>query len=425
MIAPADSPGPAPDRRGWLVLLAIGLGLAAVILTMVWHRAASSTDFRDFWENAVQFRQTGIIADDQGVHNYLPFFTIFMTPWGVLPLRPAAVLFVALSLGLFGLTVYMVELLLAGEAPRRSWRPVLIAVGLMLPYVYACGVVGNLGLLLLFLVVTTWFFVERGREWEAGIPLGLAVLIKLLPAVLILFFLMKRRWRVAGSAVAVILVLGIGLPLAAVGPMQTFRDHDGFRKRAIEAHSPYATLTSEKPLKTKYNNNALPMVLRRWFSPINAGDDEPDRQIALNAVTLPGQTRLVVYAVLLAVFVLGSLLATLRGPRRWPPETVTGVRALREQFGIWCCLMLLASPLVWTHYLPLVYWPLAVVADRAVRLWSMPGRRPWVETAGLLLWLGGVLLLAWPTARAAGAQLVGIAALWAVLTATNVRCSAV
>ena len=99
---------PAPDSphstRGWHVLLAAWGVYTAVILVVVANRAESSSDFRDFWENAVHFRQTGQIAADLGVHNYLPFFTIFMLPWSLLPLRAAIVLFTLLSLGLFAIT---------------------------------------------------------------------------------------------------------------------------------------------------------------------------------------------------------------------------------------------------------------------------------------------------------------------------------
>ena len=103
------------------------------------------------------------------------------------------------------------------------------------------------------------------------------------------------------------------------------------------------------------------------------------------------------------------------------PDPGTGV-ALRAQFGVWCCLMLIASPLLWTHYLPLAYWPLAVVADRAERS-AHDEKRPSRRCVfALLLWLICVLLLAWPAARAAGAQLVCVAVLWVVvLTLTRPR----
>ena len=195
-MAKADPTRPRPPN-GWYALLAAAVAYAAVISVIVAYRAESTSDFRDFWENAVHFRETGEIASDLGVHNYLPFFTIFMLPWGFLPLRVAIVVFSLLSLALFGVTVVLVEHLLHEGLGRKPRPALLIALGLMLPYVHSCAVLGNVGLLLLFLIVTAWFFVERGREWEAGAALGLATLIKLLPGLLIVYFLLKRRWRVA------------------------------------------------------------------------------------------------------------------------------------------------------------------------------------------------------------------------------------
>ena len=82
MSTPPTAAGSGPPRRGWHALFGVAILLAIVMLVMVAVRAESSTDFRDFWENALRFRETGEIAHDEGVHNYLPFFTIFMTPWG-------------------------------------------------------------------------------------------------------------------------------------------------------------------------------------------------------------------------------------------------------------------------------------------------------------------------------------------------------
>ncbi|MCK4342209.1 MAG: DUF2029 domain-containing protein [Phycisphaerae bacterium] len=464
IVLPDTSPPAPPSNRGWQVLLGVGVVLAVAILVMVWFRAESSTDFRDFWKNAVHFRETGAIANDQGVHNYLPFFTVFMVPWGFLPLRVAAVIFVLLSLALFALTARLVEALLNDGLRRGPRRALLVTLGLALPYVYACAVVGNLGLLLLFLVVTTWFLVERGREWEAGAALGLATLIKLVPGVLIIFFLLKRRWRVAGTAVAVLVVLGLGLPLAAVGYKQTVADHRGFYERAVRAHSAYQTITADRPRKAHYNNNAIPIVLRRLLSPVDGrarllpsraregeapaepldgrarlplsrgvdgGSSDCGNRLAVNIADWPREAILGLYMALIAGFLGVSIVVTLRGPRLWPPENLVELRSLRGQYGVWCCLMLLASPLVWTHYLPLAYWPLALLADRCVApassRWSISNGKPkaertdratgkpcWLSISALLVWLAGAILLAWPTARAAGAQIAGVAWLWLV-----------
>lgn len=404
---------PPPALRIVLALsVAYGLALAGIA---AW-RTDGTSDFRDFWRNAVHFRQTGEISSALGVHNYLPFFTVFMLPWGLLPLPLAAGIFSLLSVGLFAATAVLVEALL-DDGRRRYTRPALwVAVALLLPYVHSCAVLGNVGLLVLFLVVATWFLVERGREWPAGAALGLAVLIKLLPGVLVLFFLLKGRWRVVGGAVAVIVLLGVGVPLAAIGPQATLSEHEGFYRRALVEHSVVQTLTTDQPRKAIFNNNALPMVLRRLLSPLDAVPGRPGGPLLVNVADLSARTRVAVYAMLLTLLVGVSVALTARRPRRWPPEDAAGVATLRAQYGLWCCLMLLAAPLVWTHYLPLAYWPLAWLADRAERS-GRAGRVDRTAAVALAIWLAAALLLAWPAARAAGAQLAAVAALWLALAA--------
>jgi hypothetical protein len=413
----ALDPDNRPNRRGWLPLILAGAVYAVIVCVVVALRVESTSDFRDFWETGRHFRQTGQISSELGVHNYLPFFTLFMTPWSLLPLRVAAVLFTLLSLGLFALTVALVETLLNGGLGPRPRRATLATIGLMLAYVHSCGVLGQVGLLLLFLVVTTWFLVERGKEWTAGFALGLAALVKLLPAALIVFFLLKRRWRVAGTAVVVFFVLGLGLPLAGIGYKETLTQHNAFHNRAVKGHAARATILAEKPQKAKYSNNSLPIVLRRLLSPVNGdpSDSDPDRRLYVNFVDLPREAIWWVYVVLMVVCAGSSIGVSLRVSRHWPPSDPGTGAVLRAQFGVWCCLMLIASPLLWTHYLPLAYWPLALAADRAERSdhdEKRPSRRC---VFALLVWLICVLLLAWPAARAAGAQLLCVVVLWVVM----------
>ncbi len=426
-----------PPRCGWTPWIAAYLVFCVVVLVMVWYRAsakADATDFRDFWENALHFRQTGEIASDLGVHNYLPFFTILMTPWSFLPLQVAAVLFVALSLALFALTVWMCVALLPNPLPPREeagggfstplppregaggglnpQAAALIAAALMLPYVYACAVLGNVGLLLLFLIVTCWFLARRGHPVVAGAALGLATLIKLLPAALIVYFLLRRQWRVAAAAVATVLVLGLGWPLLSLGPSRTWREHAAFYGRAIQGHSATSTILADKPIKANFSNSALPVVLRRLLSPINGGKDS--EVLLVNVANLPRPVILNAYRALLAGMVAASILVAVHGVLRRG-----GLAAARSDaddgwtFATWCCLMLLASPLVWTHYLPLVYWPLVAVVLGLLRDRQRGGVRLTLWLGGAV-WLAGILCLAWPAARAAGAQLAAVFVLWLV-----------
>jgi alpha-1,2-mannosyltransferase len=408
-----------PRHRGWLILAGIGIVYTLVIAVVVAVRAESSSDFRDFWENAVHFRETGEVAADLGVHNYLPFFTIFMLPWGLLPLRIAIVVFAVLSLVLFAITVMLAESLLNDRVRSGPRVALVMAIVLVCPYVHSGAVLGNVGVLVLFLIVTAWFLVERGREWEAGVALGLATLIKLLPGLLILFFLLKRRWRLAGAAAATTVVLGLGLPALTVGWKQTVALHQDFYLRAWRGGSAIEAITSDKPGKAMYSNNAVPIVLRRLFSPVDGARGD-QQGLYVDFVDLSHRAILGIYVALMAVFLGTSIALPLYYPNSWPPEGVAAGRAVRAQFGLWCCVMLLASPLVWTHYLPLAYWPLASLADRVERTYRA-GQTCRVSAAALGLWLIGALLLVWPAARAAGAQIASVAVVWLALVILSLR----
>lgn len=408
--------------REWRALLAAAVIYAVLIAIVVAWRAESTSDFRDFWENAVHFRQTGEISTALGVHNYLPFFTIFMLPWGLLPLHVAIVVFTLLSLGLFGVTVYLAESLLNDTLRRGPRLALLLSIVLVLPYVHSCAVLGNVGLLVLFLIVTAWYLLERGRDTAAGCALGLAILIKLLPGVLLVFLLLKRRWHAAGAAAAVIVVLGLGLPLLAVGGSRTVQLHREFYGGAVQGGSALATLTAGQPQKAMYSNNAVPIVLRRLLTPLDGGK-EATGPLRVNVTDLPRPALVSLYLALMALFTGGCVAATFWGAQRWPPEDADGVRALRAQFGAWCCLMLLASPLVWTHYLPLAYWPLALLSDHVIRAWRVQHRAPRGAVVTLSVWLAAIALLAWPAARAAGAQIAAVVVLWIAMIGLSRRTS--
>jgi alpha-1,2-mannosyltransferase len=404
---------------GWKPLAAAGAAYAVVMCAVVVLRAWSTTDFRDFWQTAEHFRRTGQISFELGVHNYLPAFTILMTPWSLLPLEVALVVFTLLSLGLLAATVWMLERELVGGTAMRPSPATLAALGLLLPYVTSCSVLGALGLVLLFLIAATWHLAQRGRVGLAGVALGLAAVIKLLPAVLIAYFLLARRWRVAVAAAATAGLLGLAVPLLVLGAQPTLELHGQFFKEAVLAHSAWTTIHAERPRKAAFSNNSLPIVLRRLLSPVNGGKSETG-ELFVNLAHLPSSGIAAVYLALAALFLIGSA-APLSGKVRAIRPPPAAADHQRTVFAQWCCLMLLLSPLMWTHYLVLAYFPLLVLADRVVPARRRPGRPCGVSLAALGFWLFGALLLAWPAARAAGAQLGSVAALWSALTIIALR----
>jgi len=77
---------------------------------------------------------------------------------------------------------------------------------------------GQVHLLIMGGLVLAWWLRERDRPFVAGLILAVITVIKLLPAVLIVYFLLRRDWRVlAGAAVGIMLLVGVML-VGAGGP---------------------------------------------------------------------------------------------------------------------------------------------------------------------------------------------------------------
>ncbi|NUQ49936.1 MAG: DUF2029 domain-containing protein, partial [Phycisphaerae bacterium] len=158
--APPQRPWPAWFLWGGVVYIAVAASIAGV-------RAGSTTDFRDFWENGLHFRQTGEISTTLGVHNYLPVFTIVAAPASLLDLPVAVAVFVVFSLLLVGRAAALLERHLSHDvlpADRGHAAPLgsgPVALLLLLPYVHTCAVLGALGLVLVALMIFAWVMAER------------------------------------------------------------------------------------------------------------------------------------------------------------------------------------------------------------------------------------------------------------------------
>jgi len=104
-----------------------------------------------------------------------------------------------------------------GYLLRYPYWLMSLALVLNLDPVLDSMLLGQLDLLILFLIVVSYWGYLSGREVVAGASLGLAAMIKISPGLLILYFLFKRRFRVVASAFATMLLIG-SLSLLVAGP---------------------------------------------------------------------------------------------------------------------------------------------------------------------------------------------------------------
>lgn len=234
---------------------------------------------------------------------------------------------------------------------------------------------GNLNIFMMVWIALAWVAYLRGRDAACGLLLALAVVTKITPALLLVYFLYKREWRVCGWALIGLLLAFIIIPGAILG----------FETNALYLRTWFDMLVRPFALQgyasLEIANQSLFGVLQRLLS--NAG--------ILNIVHMPTEEAMLagmeemarpaspigrMLRPMLSLIVVG-LLAWACRPRR----LARGDAARMLELGLVLIAMLLLSERTWKHHattLPLVYLGIWYVltclswSDRA-RGWLVAG----------------------------------------------------
>ena len=240
--------------------------LAVVILfgAMVEFRGALAnrrmTDIGPYLRAAWSVRTGGDmykITDDNDWHYlYPPVFAILMTPLadpphgedrtGYLPYALSVGIWyvITMALGAIGIGILARTMedpfrnLAAGRGRRFSLRwwalrtaPLLV----LLPAIGRCQMRGQVGLLIVFLFCCFAAAILKGRRFRAGLWLSGAICVKVFPAVILVFALWRRDWRMLSGSAAGLLVGLILLPLIVLGPERTVASYKSFYQEIVVA----------------------------------------------------------------------------------------------------------------------------------------------------------------------------------------------
>ena len=299
----------------WVLVLALWLDVHFVnaILERISTPAMNiHADFDTFWRSAVAFLEgkdvyhTGARLDNLNP----PLWILLISPFGLLgPLlayRVFALITLVITLG------YLVWT--ADELRLRSWWAVVGAVMLLLSSpMLATLALGQIYPILALGLVAAWVADRRDRPVLSGTSLGLVVALKPSLAPVLLWPLMRRRWRAFGAALASGAVATL-VGAVVVGPGATLE---------------WARLLSGKPPSPYWDNASLPGAAARLFT---------ENEFAAHIVTLPWMIP-VAYALGIGAIAL------------------TAARARRgSEVGLWALVAasLLASPIAWNNYLVLL-----------------------------------------------------------------------
>ena len=240
---------------------------------------------------------------------YPPFVVMLVSPLALLPVASAALVWAVL----LGIGVVF-SLWLVGV---RDWRcyTVALASAPVLEGIFW----GNISLLMLLPVAVAWRW--RDRAWIAGTAIGAAVAAKLFVWPLIVWLLLTRRFRAAawatGSAVAFVVFA-------------------------------WATLGFQGFL----NYPALLRELQQVYA-----------ERSLSLATVAGGLGAPVAAAVAATAVVG---VGLLGVAAWLVRRSDGDR---RAFSVVVVACVVATPIVWLHYLALLYVPIAIRWPRLAVAW--------------------------------------------------------
>jgi hypothetical protein len=240
---------------------------------------------------------------------YPPVAAFLLAPLAVLPYAVATVLYYAANI-----VAVAVALKLLGVSDRRCYGLAFVAP----PTLQAAGI-GTISIPLLLLLAAAWRY--RDRTTRVGLLVGCAVTAKLFLWPVWFWLVRTRRWRAAAIAVASSLV-AVVVAWAAIG-WQGLREYPTLVARMTGLEGPHG-----------YSVYALERVF-------GAGNGTAARVVSVVGVI----------AVLIAL-------------RVWRDDESLLVALIAVSF--------LATPILWPHYLVLLFVPVALASPRLSWLWFAP-----------------------------------------------------
>lgn len=213
---------------------------------------------------------------------------------------------------------------------------------------------GNVNIFMFVFLAFGWGFYATRRDLLAGVMTAAAIVMKVTPGLLLVYFLYKREWRVCAAAGITLLLLVIVVPAAFIGMDATLRLHREWFDMLLRPYvvDGYVTISAM--------NQALYGVILRlgeWWGllplehisvedAIAAGSDVSAKPIGAAGFLKPA----------ISIGFLASLAWLCRGRN----DNRAGLRPMLE-FALVLLAMLLMSERTWKHHattLFLVYLPL-------------------------------------------------------------------
>lgn len=213
----------APSTAAVLRLVLWPVAILAVIhrTIVVTTNGNITDDFKPVYRAVLNFRHGWDIYNEHfdyvdPHYLYPPGGTLMMAPFGYLPFAESRYLFIALNSAAIVIAAYVL-LKMFNFTLTSVAAPALLLAMFCTESVTNTLVFTNInGCILLLEVLFLWWLLDGrpGRQWWAGVAIGLTLVVKPLLGPLLLLPLLNRQWRAVVAAIVVPLVFNLAaLPL--------------------------------------------------------------------------------------------------------------------------------------------------------------------------------------------------------------------
>ncbi len=300
---------------GAVVLLSLGINVflgAGTLERISTDSMDVHADFDTFWRSADAMWEGRDVYDAGARLANLnpPFWTVVLAPFGLMEPLTAYRTFVLISLlATIGYLAWMAEELKL----RAGWAALAMGMLLLSSPFLATLALGQMYPVLALGLVVAWNADRRNRPVLSGVALGLVVALKPSLAPIVLWPLVRRRWRASAATMAA----------GALGTLV------GAVVLGVDTTVQWFEILLRAPLSAYWDNASLPSSVARLFT---------ENEFARPLATLPWLVP-VAYAAGIGAIAL------------------TAVKARHgSEGGLWAltAAALLASPIAWHNYLMLL-----------------------------------------------------------------------
>lgn len=188
-----------------IVLIAIGLNFGYAGIWESFSRIGIDFDAYYYWDKYLgkdSEKQIGI---------YPPSWWLVMLPFRILPYPLAKNLWVLLNLltvfAIFGGTILWIKQEHLWDKALYFWLNGFLLIGIL--YFYPLIVTlqtGQVNLLLLFLLILSFWYYLQNKKTVAAILLGIAMAMKALPIIVLLYWLLKKEYKITLIAIGTVFI---------------------------------------------------------------------------------------------------------------------------------------------------------------------------------------------------------------------------